>query len=807
MKNTPYPYVRVSMGRRAACLYLLLMTFLASLFCGPAATARPVEVWESPATASGTDYGDGYFRLAIDVTRVEFCRDETKVYVTVRLRSDCNPETYNFRFSGDTHLQADGRTYKLLSVEGLKPDQVTLTGPQGSLDALFHFQPLPTGTTSFDFISGEGENAHHILGIMSVGERWKQLFPSYWRDPATGNWVLALLDEGAIWQGRFWTYRQRDVNPATGEARFVICCGDEEVAIEVGRNRKGRRTMHIDGQKRVLTMLTDRFLSDWPRPDTRTDFAFTGYRPDTVVLSGWLKDMPEHDKSIRSFTIHSENLFTGEPQDHSVDLDEGGRFTVRIPVLGSTEFFCDWGRYSLRTVLEPGQTYFLLYDYREGRRYFMGEDSRLQNELLKFPVGWTSLSMEPGEDVDHYTASVDSLLHAREAFLDSLFRANPSLSERFRRYQRDDIRWQLAFCYGQARFKMPDYRLTDAARKFAYRTFCTQLRDPLTLHRDIRTFLSDFTDDLTCDVESTWDLQAHLEELAADEEERTVVQRYLTAQHEMANAIGSATTQAEKERMVREWTESHADDIGRLKAMLNKPETARRISGKAYISMLKNDLRLLDSIGALPIVRDIFLTSVACAQMDGTCASLSEEVMDSLQVLIRHPLAFATVREHNDTYIAIENRKFDSSQLPSTDPLQGITEGETLLAKILEPLRGKVVLLDIWGTWCGPCKEALSHSGEQYARLAPYDVVFLYLANHSPADEWESVIKAYNVMGAGVVHYRLPEEQQAAIERYLNVSSFPTYKVFDQEGRLLDLNIRPHNLDALEQLVRQLSGQ
>ena len=47
---------------------------------------------------------------------------------------------------------------------------------------------------------------------------------------------------------------------------------------------------------------------------------------------------------------------------------------------------------------------------------------------------------------------------------------------------------------------------------------------------------------------------------------------------------------------------------------------------------------------------------------------------------------------------------------------------DELLKKILEPYKGKFVLLDVWGTLCGPCKDALSHSTEEYAQLKDYDI-------------------------------------------------------------------------------------
>ena len=172
--------------------------------------------------------------------------------------------------------------------------------------------------------------------------------------------------------------------------------------------------------------------------------------------------------------------------------------------------------------------------------------------------------------------------------------------------------------------------------------------------------------------------------------------------------------------------------------------------------------------------------------------------------MIKNPEMMAMIEKQNDHYLAIENREFDRLVLKSSDDLADLSEGEALLKKIIEPYKGKIVLLDIWGTWCGPCKEALSHSTEEYARLKDFDIQYLYLANRSPQDSWENVIKEYNVSGPNVAHYNLPENQQTAIERHLNVHAFPTYKLFNRNGELLDLNVDPRDLDNLTRLLEKM---
>ena len=165
-----------------------------------------------------------------------------------------------------------------------------------------------------------------------------------------------------------------------------------------------------------------------------------------------------------------------------------------------------------------------------------------------------------------------------------------------------------------------------------------------------------------------------------------------------------------------------------------------------------------------------------------------------------------TIKAMNDKYLAIMQRDItNSNQLKSNNVVADMSDGEQILRKITEPYRGRLILLDIWGTWCGPCKEALAHSQEEYERLKGYDLVYLYLANRSDDGTWKNVIKEYNVLGDNVVHYNLPVEQQSAVEHFLQVHFFPTYKLIDRDGTVLDVNADPHDLEGLARLLDNVS--
>ena len=781
-----------------------IITILLALAAVVGQAKEKAIVWEQPTTEFGNSYGDGFFNLCLDVTKVELKDNETVVYITAQQRSDY-PD-YWFQFAGDTYLEVGEQRYTVVSADGIELNKHLQTNKDGKRDIAFHFPPLPKGTKSFDFIEGDGQGAFQIKGIKPVEERWKQLFPSYWRDN-NGDWKIAFFDDCAIYDCKFWNYKQRDVNQKTGEATILMTNGNDELKVMVGKDKKGTRTIQIGSEKATYAMITTRFLPDYPTKDTRTDFVDTGYKKDTVTVVGWIKDMPEQFKQLKTFDFGYENIYTDKQVDVHADLDEQGRFTVKFPLLNSTEFFIDWRRCFIRTMFEPGKTYFMLYDFKEGRRYLMGDDCRLQNELFKYPLDWNSIRMEDSDkDFDKYIASVDSLLKAQSAIINQLCEEHPTLSTRFNTFWKGNTLWQQARDFGQSRFRGPNFQLPDNARRYAYDNFWTKMEKPYTLHRGLSGFLRDYLDD-AADARNavfSYNIRDHYKDFASNDEELALLTRWKKWIDESTAIIEAEPTAEAKERKSHELDSLNADQIKEVDKIVQSPRASKIIHGGLLVNTLKQHQLTLDSLRADPFIKDVWLTRQALSHIDHDRTSLLPNIVDTLKAMISNPDCIAMIEKQNNHYLAIENREFDKLVLKSSDNLADLSEGEALLKKLLEPYKGKFVLLDIWGTWCSPCKEALSHSTEEYARLKDYDIQYLYLANRSPQESWENVIKEYNVSGPNVAHYNLPQEQQSAIERHLGVNSFPTYKLFNREGHLLDLEIDARNLDELARLLEQM---
>ena len=556
-------------------------------------------------------------------------------------------------------------------------------------------------------------------------------------------------------------------------------------------------------------------MPDYPTKDLRTGFVDNGYKAnDSVTIIGWLKDLPERAwKQGSEFEVSIDNIFTDDQQKFYAKMDSLGRFSLRMPLANTSQAYLDLRRTSAGTILEPGKTYFFLNDFTTGQQLFMGEDARVQNELLAYPDTWNYARIEENQDAMQFKAQMDSICNAMITELEEHIALRPNLSQRYIDFIKGSCLTGQGESMMQARYDLK-YQLPKEYMDFVTTELWQKAPKPYTLYRPFRTFMRDYINHMSqaeysvpaggytvyvSDALFSSVLRKNRAEgkVSITDAELDLLNRYatsykafLTTQIKARLDAGATTIDdilnidsvAVEQFQQQDWVQQR-------NALLVRKDIAKVLQEEAPFFEIYKILQLFDKTGTDPVLKDIALAHHFYSQIDKTRKQLAPAMLAFFEQQVHLPAALAMVNTVNDKYAALERSDFANaaSLRPSSD-VEGMSDGEKIFRKIIEPYKGRIIYVDIWGTWCSPCKSNLKESWKVKEALKDYDIVYLYLCNRSSEESWKNVIKEYNLTGDNCVHYNLPEDQQAAIERYVGISGYPTYKLIDKEGNIHDLH-------------------
>jgi len=140
-----------------------------------------------------------------------------------------------------------------------------------------------------------------------------------------------------------------------------------------------------------------------------------------------------------------------------------------------------------------------------------------------------------------------------------------------------------------------------------------------------------------------------------------------------------------------------------------------------------------------------------------------------------------------------------------TKPGSSILIGQSKIKKIdfkqlIKSLSGQVIYIDLWASWCMPCRASMPDSRKLKNSFKGKPVSFVYLSLDEKFSNWEKASKEEGIF-KDENSFLLINPKEAALTKQINLKSIPRYLLFDKKGKLIHQNAPGPSSDELNRLI------
>jgi len=167
--------------------------------------------------------------------------------------------------------------------------------------------------------------------------------------------------------------------------------------------------------------------------------------------------------------------------------------------------------------------------------------------------------------------------------------------------------------------------------------------------------------------------------------------------------------------------------------------------------------------------------------------------------LIQEEIDFFLTNCDNDKYLTDFNKDYEEWKKLSKGNQGFDFVGEDLEGNKVKfsDFKGKYVYVDVWATWCGPCKYEIPFLKELEHDYSDRNIVFLSYSIDDDKEAWLNFIPENELGGVQIIGENAWE---SAMTKYYKVNGVPTFMFFDTEGKIITVNMtRPSNQATRDQ--------
>lgn len=120
----------------------------------------------------------------------------------------------------------------------------------------------------------------------------------------------------------------------------------------------------------------------------------------------------------------------------------------------------------------------------------------------------------------------------------------------------------------------------------------------------------------------------------------------------------------------------------------------------------------------------------------------------------------------------------------------------------LKKHKGKVLLIEVWATWCGDCVKAMPKVHELQTKHPEID--YLFISMDKAEDKWKKGIKKYDLKGE---HLLAKDQMKGDFAKAIDLNWIPRYIIVDKTGKIALYKAIETDFELINKTLEELNKQ